>query len=42
MAGDNVELSGLQRAYDIKWKLWNEDSDLLECCFITKIKLTKQ
>lgn len=31
----------LQRAYDIKWRLWNEDSDLLECCFTTKIRLTK-
>lgn len=29
------------RSYDIKWRLWNEDSDLLECCFMTKIKLTK-
>jgi len=31
----------LQRAYDIKWRVWNEQADILECCFITKIKLVK-
>ncbi|XP_069671479.1 MD-2-related lipid-recognition protein-like [Periplaneta americana] len=29
------------RAYDVKWRLWNEQTDVLECCFIAKIKLTK-
>jgi hypothetical protein len=41
MLGDEEVTVCLQRAYDVKWRLWNEDSDLLECCFITKIKLTK-
>ncbi|KAJ9589646.1 hypothetical protein L9F63_017135 [Diploptera punctata] len=29
------------RAYDVKWKLWNEETSLFQCCFITKIKLVK-
>jgi hypothetical protein len=31
----------LQRVYDIKWRVWNEQADLLECCFVAKIKLVK-
>ncbi|EEB14199.1 Epididymal secretory protein E1 precursor, putative [Pediculus humanus corporis] len=27
------------RQYDVKWRLWKEDS--MECCFIIKIKLVK-
>jgi len=29
------------RSYDIKWRVWNEQADILECCFIAKIKLVK-
>jgi len=29
------------RSYDIKWRVWNEQADILECCFLTKIKLVK-
>jgi hypothetical protein len=38
--GDDVTVC-LQRAYDIKWRVWSEEADLLECCFMTKIKLVK-
>lgn len=29
------------RSYDIKWRVWNEQADILNCCFMTKIKLAK-
>ncbi|PSN35232.1 hypothetical protein C0J52_15517 [Blattella germanica] len=29
------------RAYDVKWKLWNEELSVFQCCFIAKIKLVK-
>jgi hypothetical protein len=38
--GDDVTVC-LQRAYDIKWRVWNEQADVLECCFVAKIKLVK-
>jgi hypothetical protein len=38
--GDDVTVC-LQRTYDIKWRVWNEQSDILECCFLSKIKLVK-
>lgn len=38
--GDDVTVC-LQRAYDIKWRVWNEQLGGLECCFITKVKLVK-
>lgn len=31
----------LQRTYDIKWRVWNEQQDVLECCFLAKVKLVR-
>lgn len=38
--GDDVTVC-LQRAYDVKWRVRDEQANILECCFITKIKLVK-
>jgi len=41
VTGDDDVTVCLQRIYKIKWRVWKEQENILECCFTTNIRLVK-